>query len=137
MYAGAIMDKPQPDDIANFLQDLQRQELSVNTTDSYRLDLANFSRWFSQSNGESFSARATTQTDLRDYRAHLIANERRSPATVNRRLAALRKFFLWAKAKGLVSENPTDSVKGVTSTPRTPKALEKKDVDRLVREAQK
>jgi len=110
------MKQTQPTDIDNFLQDLQRQELSVNTMDSYRLDLANFSRWFAQSNGESFSARATTPTDLRDYRSHLIANERRSPATVNRRLAALRKFFLWAKATGLVSENPTDSVKGVTST---------------------
>ena len=46
------MDQTQHTDMVNFLVDLQRQELSVNTLDSYRLDLDNFSRWFSQSNGE-------------------------------------------------------------------------------------
>jgi integrase/recombinase XerC len=59
--------------------------------------------------------------------------ERRQPATVNRRLAALRRFFQWAKAVGLAKELPTENVKGVTSSPRAPRWLEKRDVDRLIR----
>ncbi len=59
--------------------------------------------------------------------------ERRQPATVNRRLAALRRFFQWAKAMGLAKELPTENVKGVASAPRTPRWLEKRDVDRLIR----
>jgi len=58
--------------------------------------------------------------------------EKRQPATVNRRLAALRRFFVWAKATGLAKELPTDNVKGVASSPRAPHWLEKRDVDCLI-----
>src|SRR5919112_5805835 len=59
--------------------------------------------------------------------------EKRQPSTVNRRLAALRRFFQWAKASGLAREMPTDNVKGVASAPRAPRWLEKREVDRLIR----
>jgi site-specific recombinase XerD len=62
--------------------------------------------------------------------------ERRAPATINRRLASLRTFFQWARAEGLCREVPTDAVKGLASSPRAPKSLPKKDVDRLIREAE-
>jgi site-specific recombinase XerD len=74
-----------------------------------------------------------TPTDLREYRGYLLNVERRQPATVNRRLAALRKFFTWAKSAGLITELPTEQVRGVKAMPRAPKWLEKRDVDRLMR----
>jgi site-specific recombinase XerD len=52
---------------------------------------------------------------------------------VNRRLAALRRFFQWAKGQGLARELATDNVKGVASAPRAPHWLEKREVDRLIR----
>src|SRR5215213_4606107 len=119
--------------VGRFLQDLQRQETSPKTRDAYRLDLLHFADWFARTVGEAFSPEAVTPTDVRDYRSHLITVEERQPATVNRRLAALRRFFLWAKASGLVKELPTDDVKGVASSPRAPHWLEKRDVDRLIR----
>ncbi len=78
-----------------------------------------------------------TPTDVRDYRAHLVTVERRAPATVNRRLAALRKFFGWAKGRKLITELPTDPVKGVPTAPRAPKSLAKREVDRIIREAER
>src|SRR5918998_1301949 len=69
----------------------------------------------------------------REYRGYLRNAEQRRPATVNRRLAALRRFFHWARATGLAKELPTDNVKGVASSPRAPHWLEKRDVDRLIR----
>src|SRR6185437_7520247 len=120
-------------EVASFVADLRRQETAPKTWQNYRSDLACFGRWFTAVNGEPFTAAAVTPTDIRDYRRYLINEERRTPATVNRRLAALRKFFAWAKATGLVADEPTVAVKGVEASPRAPKALEKRELDKLVR----
>jgi len=119
--------------VDRFLKDLERQEASPRTRVSYRLDLLHFFRWFEQSVGDSPSPEAVTPTDVREYRGYLINVEHRQPATVNRRLAALRRFFQWAKAMGLAKELPTENIKGVASAPRAPHWLEKRDVDRLIR----
>jgi site-specific recombinase XerD len=119
--------------VDRFLRDLERQETSPQTRHAYRLDLLHFAKWFGETVGESCRPEAVTPTDVRDYRSSLINVEKRQPATVNRRLAALRRFFVWAKASGLVKELPTDNVKGVASSPRAPHWLDKRDVDRLIR----
>jgi hypothetical protein len=36
-----------------------------------------FARWFQETNAEAFTARAVTPTDVRDYKAHLVAVEHR------------------------------------------------------------
>src|SRR5215210_4016448 len=119
--------------VDRFLQDLERQETSPKTRASYRLDLLHFANWLARTVGDTFSPEAVTPTDVREYRGYLINVEHRQPATVNRRLAALRRFFQWAKASGLAKELPTENVKGVASSPRAPRWLEKRDVDRLIR----
>src|SRR6266508_746841 len=119
--------------VGRFLKDLERQETSAKTRSAYRLDLLHFAAWFARTVGESFSPDAVTTTDVREYRGFLMNVEHRQPATVNRRLAALRRFFQWAKASGLAKELPTDNVKGVASSPRAPHWLDKRDVDRLIR----
>jgi site-specific recombinase XerD len=119
--------------IDTFIQDLTLQEVSAKTIASYRFDLTLFGRWFEETLGENFSPASVTPTDLRDYKSHLINIEHRKPATVNRRLAALRRFFLWAKVEGLIQDLPTDSVKGVGQAPRAPRSLEKREVDKLIR----
>src|SRR5688572_12480918 len=83
--------------VGRFLKDLERQETSPKTRSSYRLDLLHFAGWFAQTVGERFTPEAVTPTDVRDYRGYLLNVEHRQPATVNRRLAALRRFFHWAK----------------------------------------
>src|SRR4051794_30548423 len=119
--------------VERFLKDLERQETSPKTRSAYRLDVLHFASWFARTIGESLSPEAVTPTDVREYRGYLINVEPRQPATVNRRLAALRRFFQWAKATGLAKELPTDNVKGVASAPRAPHWLEKRQVDRLIR----
>src|SRR5712692_2726973 len=106
----------QAPEIDQFLEELERQQLSRYTIENYASDLLVFARFFQGSTGEEFQATRITPTDIRDFKSHLVAVEQRSPATVNRRLYALRKFFLWAIAVGLASEDPTAVVKGVQST---------------------
>jgi len=122
--------------IERFTDELGRQEKSANTIESYRYDLVLFARWLEATNGEPFQADRITPTDLREYRSYLLTVEQRSPATINRRLASLRTFLQWARAEGLCREIPTDQVKGIQSSPRAPKSLPKKDVDRLMREVE-
>jgi site-specific recombinase XerD len=124
-------------DITAFVAELSRQGMAAKTVATYATDCIMFARWFTESTGEPFSARAVTPTDVLDYKAHLRTVQRRQAATVNRRLAALRKFFLWAQGTGRITELPTATVKGVRSSPRVPKSLPKRDVDRLIREAEK
>jgi site-specific recombinase XerD len=106
--------------VGRFLQDLERHETSPKTREAYRLDLLNFARWFDQTVGERFSPEAITPTDVREYRGYLLNVEKRQPSTVNRRLAALKRFFGWAKAMGLAKELATENVRGVASSPRAP-----------------
>jgi len=119
--------------VGRFLQDLERQETSAKTRSSYRLDLLHFAGWFDQTVGERFSPDAISPTDVREYRGYLLNVERRQPSTINRRLAALRRFFQWGKATGLAKELPTENIKGVVASPRAPRWLEKREVDRLIR----
>jgi site-specific recombinase XerD len=131
------MTKTVTDDITDFVTELTREEVAAKTVRAYQADLAHVARWFETTTGEAFCAAAVTPTDVRDYKAHLVSVERRRPATVNRRLAALRRFFLWATVAGRCTDVPTDRVKGVPQAPRSPKSLEKREVDRLVRMAQR
>jgi integrase/recombinase XerC len=128
---------PVSPDLDAFLADLHRQDAAPATVRSYAADLQAFARWFPDTSGEPFAAAAVTPTDLREYRGFLRTVEHKQAATINRRLAALRKFFVWAKGVGKIAELPTEQVKGVPAAPRTPKALAKREVDRLIREAER
>src|SRR5918911_4981146 len=131
------MSKNDYPDIAAFVTELGRQGMAAKTISTYTSDLTSFSRWFVDTAGENFRAASVTPSDILDYKAHLRTVQRRQAATVNRRLAALRKFFLWAQATGRIAELPTVRVKGVPAAPRSPKSLAKREVDRLLREAEK
>ncbi len=131
-----MIDQELPPDITDFVIDLRRQEVALTTITSYTSDLRGFVRWFSDSTGEAFTAAAVTPTDVREYRTHLRTVQRRPAATVNRRLAALRRFFGWAQATDRVRELPTAGVKGVPPAPRSPKSLPKRELDRLLRAAE-
>jgi site-specific recombinase XerD len=136
MFGSLAMTNITYPDIDAFLADLRREEIAARTVETYGLDLRGFARWFTETLGEPFTARAVTPTDVRDYRSHLRTVERRQAATVNRKLAALRRFFLWAKATDRVQELPTQGVKGTPMPPRSPKSLAKREVERLIRTAE-
>lgn len=122
--------------IQSFLDDLARQGKSATTLRGYRADLAAFSAWVQQSCGEAFDPAHIVHEDIRIYRAHLLAVQRRKPATVNRRLAALRAFCRWLVATGILASDPTADIPPVPQAPAPPKALEVTDLRRLIRRAQ-
>lgn len=104
--------------IEQFLEYLRvERNYSTHTLRNYRSDLAAFF----QKSGETTGQGSTLMIDyrqIRHYLAHLHL-ERRKPATVARKLAALRSFYRFACRKGVVLENPAKLV----SSPKLPQKL--------------
>jgi site-specific recombinase XerD len=82
--------------------DLQRQEASPLTLRNYLSDLVSFAQWFRTTLGQELSANEITPTHIREYRSYLLSIKARKAATVNRHLAAIRKFWQWAHGSGRI-----------------------------------
>lgn len=115
---------------ASFLNDLFAQHLSEATAAAYRADLVDFAAWYRETTGEALEPHLVTELDLADYRRHLMGKRR--PATVNRRLVAIRKWLDWALEKGLVSKRPK-MPKRVRQEKLAPRALSRKEQNALLR----
>jgi integrase/recombinase XerD len=118
-----------------FLASLRARDRSPRTVGGYRDDLASFARWFEETNGREPEPVAVTPLDVREWKEFLEIRGQ-SPATINRKLAALRSFFAWAQSQGLVTVTPTQGIRDKRSTPKGPRSLERPAVYALRRAAQ-
>jgi site-specific recombinase XerD len=94
-----------------FLLAEARRGLSRRSVELYRGDLARFETWFAQTNGESPDPISVLRSDIRGWQEEMQDTFR--PATINRRLTALRQFYRWAERHGLISRDPAGQVRGV------------------------
>src|SRR5215212_4825633 len=126
--------------VITFMGELIRQRMARNTIRSYIRDLLLFAEWFLERMGyASFQAQAVTPIDIEDYKAFLQRDQQAQPATVNRRLASLRKFFEWAQATGILRKHwdlPTKGVRLVKTQPSAPKWSTPQQVRALIRAVQ-
>ena len=105
------------DPLAAFLRHLAvERNASGHTLRSYRTDLDEFQRFVAQREGAGLAA-----TDPRAVRAWLAALHARGlqPASVGRKLAALRSCLRFLVRRGVISTNPAREVRG----PRQPRKL--------------
>ncbi len=103
--------------------------LAQNTLAAYRRDLEAFEHWLGQHNGKQL-----TDVDAADIQAWFAAMHTHSRAsTANRRLAALRRYYLWARRQGLVSQDPCLELRASRQPPRFPKTLSEAQVEALLK----
>jgi site-specific recombinase XerD len=121
--------------ITAFLDYLLEQDRAERTIDGYRRDLAHFAAWFEQTTGRSPEPVRVTPLDIREYRQFLRTVKRLKPASVNRKLAALKTYFGWARQVGLVAHNPTEGVKSVGQTETRQRWLSRTQTFALTRAA--
>ncbi len=102
--------------------------LADNTLAAYRRDLCAFGGWLRAEHGRP------PESALReDIQAWLAAQHRQTKAsTANRRLAALRRFFLWALRRGLCAEDPCLGLRSARQPARFPKTLSEAQVEALL-----
>ena len=103
----------------------------VNTLAAYGRDLADFTAYLS-------GARRTVATaGTEDLRAYLgdLARRGMTPATVARRLSAIRQLYRFLYAEGRRKDDPAAVLEGPKRARPLPKTLSLADVDRLLRTA--
>ena len=118
---------------SRFDQDLARQSKSALTRHGYGADLRDYAHWVQATYGEAFEPGGITADDVRQYRAHLLTVRHAKPATINRRLAALSMFCRWGVQHGLLRDDPTADIPAAQQARSAPKALNRSDLNRLLR----
>ena len=122
-----------PEILEAFKQHLHSEDASRNTTSAYLSDLAHFVSWYTQTMSE-FRIDEITPSDIRAYREFLQEQvPPTAPATINRRLAAQRRFFTWAKENHLTEFQPAERIRNVEMTSNGPKSIDRKQWHRLQR----
>jgi integrase/recombinase XerD len=120
-------DLPLDPELEGFLAVLAAQR-APRTVEAYRRDLEHFARWL-----RSAPSRATTP-DVERYLAQLRADGL-APATVARRMAALRSLYRHLMLLGARADNPAAEVASPRRVRRLPRTLSPGEAERLIEAA--
>ena len=80
----------------------------------------------------TFDLQAITTPALTRYRAYLQKDQRQKPASVNRALISLKRYFGWAMENHSISYDPSAIVKLVGQEEAAPRHLEDNEEQALV-----
>jgi integrase/recombinase XerC len=118
-----------------FLASLAKDDLAPATLRGYRYDLRHFLAWHQTIQDSAFTIEGLAAYELIAYRQHMVAAGRR-PATVNRRLDALRRLCRWAQATGALAADAARDVRPMrTVRNQQPAGLTDIEVHALLRAA--
>ena len=112
------------------------QGYSENTIAAYRNDLSQFTRFLAGMDLPITSCAEVAKDDIVNYILHLKEREYTS-STVARKVAAIKSFFHFLLAEGIIEDDPTATLDSPKVKKRLPKALSHDLVSRLLTEAGK
>lgn len=117
--------------INDFL-DYQRYELnrSQQTVESYRKSLQAFGQYFQNLDSE-LTWEVVDSDVIRDWMESMM-DKGNTATTINARLSAVRSFFRFALARGLISVDPAHNIEGPKKARRLPQFLKEQEMDRLI-----
>ncbi len=122
------MDPPRRDPALDRFLAVLATRRAARTVEAYRRDLTAFSAWFGRPVGES------TTEELERYLAEARA-EGLAPATIARRLAAIRSFFRHEQLIGSRADNPAAALAPPRRVRRLPRTLSASEAERLIEAA--
>ncbi len=96
--------------LERFEAHLSSSALAPATVVNYVADLRAFLRWGEGTNQADRSPLQLGCDDIQRYCSFLSEEKNHAPATVNRRIQTLRKFYSYALSEGWVSTNPAENV---------------------------
>jgi len=111
-----------------FDADLRRRGAAEKTRRAYGFDLADLATW---ATARRLEPTHMTTRELRRYAASLSEREA-APATVARRLAALRAFYRCLREHGHVAQNPAELVPSPKRGQHLPTVLKPEELARLL-----
>lgn len=119
--------------VRGFLKFLEVEKgYSDNTIAAYRNDLSQFSTFMRAKGSDDWSN--VTRVAINDYISNLKDNSRRSysSSTIARKVAAIKSFFHYLIAEGIVQNDPTATLNSPKVKKRLPKIISVKDINRLL-----
>jgi integrase/recombinase XerC/integrase/recombinase XerD len=119
---------PWADALRTFDADLRRRGAAEKTRRAYAVDLGQLVAW---ADPQGLRPATVTPKDLRRYAAHL-GHDRPAPATVARKLAALRAFFRVMREHGVLAHNPADLLPAPKRPAKLPRVLKPAEVAALL-----
>lgn len=117
------------DGVDEFEKALRSEDLSAATVRGYVSDVRLFGCWYSETYGEAIEPGRVVRVEVQAYRDHLQAGGAKG-SSVNRRLAALVRYFGWIGA----DPNPAAGVRGVRVVDPGVQSLSLQDLRRVLRE---
>ena len=119
---------PWPEALLAFERDLGRRGAAEKTRRAYRIDLTQFALWATD---QDLAPVAVDHRALRRYAASL-SERGQAPATVARKLAALRGFFRALVELGARGDNPAELLASPRRPQHLPRVLKAADVAELL-----
>lgn len=107
------------------------EDLKERTIKDYAGDLKYFIKWLEETDQRLQIQNVAIQT-LTRYRDCMIYEMKFKPATINRRLITLRRFFEWARDHGHVTLNPAKPIRLVPEEKTSPRQMSDKEEASLV-----
>lgn len=102
--------------------------VAANTLDAYRRDIDHASAWFAERHVTLDGAEVAA---LQDY-VRSLGRQGFSPATMSRRLSALRQYFSFLNTDGRRTDNPAQMLDAPKRALTLPKILSEDDIHRLI-----
>lgn len=102
---------------------IAEKHLSEHTVTNYRRDIEGFLSWYAQSELPEVDIRT-----MQYFIAHL-SRQKMSPASIARKLSALRQYFNFLMELGIFTDNPAKLVKAPKKEKTLPKALAIDDIN--------
>lgn len=114
----------------------EREDLAAASIRNYVSDLQHFIAWYEtqrQAYGhDSFTPQEITTPALTRYRTYLQTVQRQKPASVNRSLISLKRYFGWALQQRLITYDPSAAIKLVGQEENAPRHLDDQEEQALV-----
>ena len=116
----------------------EQEDLAPASVRNYLSDVRQFMAWYetqaeiAQRHDPTFTPQSITTPTLTRYRTHLQTVQRHKPASVNRSLISLKRYFDWAKQNKLIGYDPSAAVKLVGQEGSTPRHLDDDEEQALV-----
>lgn len=122
--------------IQHFIHVLTTQkDLSAKTLREYASDLKHFIRWYTANDNDKqadFSIEHIVAATLVHYREAMQDTMGLKPATINRRLVTLKRFFEWAASEGFIALDPSKSVKLLPEDKEKPRKMTNQEEEALI-----
>ncbi len=120
--------------IEEFLTSLRVEKgYSENTQVAYKNDLGQFLDFLSRDRaGEVIDWGAVNKDHLVGYILHLKAEREYASTTVARKVAAIKSFFHFLVAEGLITDDPTATLDSPRVKKYLPRAISQQDVEKLL-----